>query len=265
MQMSKSEAEQGTLQQRLKYFGVVSLLPEIFSGWESHGVIARAIRNGTIELDYENPRSYSQRSANAVDDKPYGGGPGMVMQIPPLEEALSSIRQRAPAGSRTILLAPHGRCFNQKGVDELRAAPGVVFICGRYEGIDHRIEAQEGIEVWSVGDYVLSGGELAAMIMIESISRHVIGVLGDEESAVQDSFMTGHLDCPHYTRPAQISAGSVPEVLLAGNHAAISQWRYAQALGRMWEMRPDLVHNLAPLSLSDWRIIFQHLQSKQNT
>ena len=260
--MNESGLELGV--PRLKYFGVVSLLPEIFSGWSEHGVIARAIRNGTIELDYENPRSYSQRSANAVDDKPYGGGPGMVMQLPPLEEALSSIRKRAPTNSRTILLAPHGRCFNQRGIDELLSAPGVVFICGRYEGIDCRIEEQEGIEVWSVGDYVLSGGELAAMIMIESLSRHVSGVLGDEESAVQDSFMTGLLDCPHYTRPAKNSAGSVPDVLLNGNHAAISQWRHAQALGRMWEMRPDLVHNLAPLSLGDWMSILQYLQNKQN-
>ena len=246
-----------------QYFGVVTLLPEIFSGWSDHGVISRAIREGIINIDFENPRDYSTRSANAVDDKPYGGGPGMVMQLQPVCDALAQIGQRAPAGSRRIVLAPHGRQFDQEGVDELLQSPGIVFICGRYEGIDTRLEQRDDIEVWSIGNFILSGGELAAMAMIESIARHIPGVLGDAESARQDSFIDDRLDCPHYTRPAVFAGLDVPKVLTGGNHADIVRWRYAQALGRMWDMRSDLVHNLAPFSRDDWMIIYKYLRDQQ--
>ena len=247
----------------LQYFGIVTLLPEIFSGWRDYGVISRAIRKGIIDLDFENPRDYSTRSANAVDDKPYGGGPGMVMQLQPVYDAVAQIDQRAPIGSRRILLAPHGRQFDQEGIDELLQSPGIVFICGRYEGIDARLEQRDDVEVWSIGNFILSGGELAAMTMIESIARHIPSVLGDAESARQDSFVNDRLDCPHYTRPATFSGLKVPKVLAGGNHADIVRWRYEQALGRMWDMRSDLVHNLAPFSRDDWMIIYKYLRDKQ--
>ena len=243
----------------LNSFGVVSILPQVFKGWMENGIPGRAFSDGRISLSFENPRDYSQRSSATVDDRPYGGGPGMVMQIDPVIKATDSLAARLKSPKR-ILLAPHGRIFDYKCVTELLNEQSIIFICGRYEGIDCRIEQDDDIEVYSVGNFVLSGGELAAMIIMESLARHISGVLGDDESARQDSFFDKRLDYPHYTRPMMYDNSQVPDVLLKGNHGRIQQWRKKQAYCRMWHMRPDLMHNLAPLELEYWDLLYEYIQ-----
>jgi tRNA (guanine37-N1)-methyltransferase len=220
-------------------FGIVSLFPEMFAAVTGHGVTGRAVRSGRIALDYWNPRDFTTDRHHTVDDRPYGGGPGMVMMTEPLQKAVAAAKTNMPA-AKTIYLSPQGRLLNQQHVAELATQPALILIAGRYEGIDERFIAQHVDEEWSVGDYVLSGGEMAAMVMIDAISRLIPGVLGHELSAEQDSFTAGLLDCPHYTRPEVFDDIPVPPVLLSGNHEEIRRWRLTQSLVRTRARRPDL-------------------------
>jgi tRNA (guanine37-N1)-methyltransferase len=227
-------------------FDVVTLLPEMFEAARL-GVTGRAFERGLAQLRLWNPRDYTHDVHRTVDDRPYGGGPGMVMKVEPLRAAILDAKRAAP-GSRVAYLSPQGRRFDQQAAAELAGRDGLILVAGRYEGIDERIIARHVDEEWSIGDYVLSGGELAAMVLMDVVLRLRPGVLGHEDSAAQDSYTAGLLDCPHYTRPEEIDGLWVPAVLLSGNHEAIRRWRLSQALGRTWERRPDL---LAQRALSD--------------
>lgn len=223
---------------------VVTLFPGMFKVLTDYGVTGRAITRGVMDLGYWNPRDYSQDVHRTVDDRPYGGGPGMVLMIGPLREAIRQARHAGDTPARVIYLSPQGRRLDQKGLRELAARERIVLVCGRYEGVDERLISAEVDEEWSIGDYVLSGGELAAMVMIDGITRLLPEALGHAASAEQDSFVEGLLDHPHYTRPEDVDGMRVPPVLLSGNHNAIRRWREKQALGRTWLRRPDLLEQL---------------------
>lgn len=225
-------------------FDLVTLFPEMIDNVAEMGVLGRAINKGLIQLKCWNPRDYTHDRHRTVDDRPYGGGPGMLMKVEPLRDAIHAARKAAGEQARVIYLSPQGRALDQNGVKELAQCSELILIAGRYEGIDERIIETEVDEEWSIGDYVLSGGELAALVMIDAVARMIPGVLGDAESAQQDSFMDGLLDCPHYTRPEEIDGRAVPDVLLGGNHQAIARWRMKQALGRTWLRRPELLNEL---------------------
>ena len=235
------------------WIGVISLFPEMFDAITEYGVTGRAIRNGLIEFHKWNPRDFTHDKHRTVDDRPYGGGPGMLMMVQPLRDAIEAAKAEAEKygeKAKVIYLSPQGRKLTQTGVSELAQHNRLIFIAGRYEGIDERLIESHVDEEWSVGDYVLSGGELPAMNMIDAIARFVPGVLGHEQSAEQDSFSAGLLDCPHYTRPEVFDDGSeegksVPKVLLSGNHEHIRQWRQYQSLERTWHRRPELLTDLA--------------------
>lgn len=224
---------------------IVSLFPEMFSAITDYGVTSRAVNQGLVEMHYWNPRAYTADKHQTVDDRPYGGGPGMVMMIQPLRDAIAEAKAWASGESgskvRVIYLSPQGRPLDQAGVTELAGCENLVLVAGRYEGIDERLIELEVDEEWSIGDYVLSGGELAAMVLVDAVTRLIPGALGHAQSAEQDSFTEGLLDCPHYTRPEQYEGQGVPEVLLSGNHDKIRRWRLKQALGRTWLRRPDLL------------------------
>lgn len=225
-------------------FEVVTLFPEMVTTVAEFGVVGRAQRKGLMQLGCENPREHTRDVHRTVDDRPYGGGPGMVMKYEPLAGAIAAVRKRLPEGSPVVYLSPQGRVFDQAAARRFAGMPGMALLAGRYEGVDERlIESQVDEEV-SLGDFVLSGGEIAAMAVIDAVVRLLPGVLGDDESAAQDSFTEGLLDCPHYTRPEVIEGRSVPDVLLSGDHAEIARWRMKQALGRTYERRPDLVENM---------------------
>ncbi len=220
-------------------FDVISLFPEMFEAMRV-GVTGRAIERGQVQLTVWNPRHFADDVHRTVDDRPYGGGPGMILMVDPLRRAISAARAVASA-SPVVYLSPQGRRLDQEAVQGLSRCPGLVLLAGRYEGIDERlIEAYED-EEWSVGDYVLSGGELPAMVLMDAIIRRLPGVLGHADSAEQDSYAGGLLDCPHYTRPEEIEGRRVPAVLTSGNHDLIRRWRLQQALGRTWLRRPDLL------------------------
>ena len=225
-------------------FDVVTLFPEMVESVAAVGVLGRAIKNDLLQLQCWNPRDYSHDRHRTVDDRPYGGGPGKLMKVQPLRDAIQDARRAAGTDARVIYLSPQGQALTQQAVKQLAQRPGLILIAGRYEGIDERIIETEVDEEWSIGDYVLSGGELPALVLIDAVARMIPGVLGDEDSAAQDSFMEGLLDCPHYTRPEEIDGLRVPEVLLGGNHRAIEQWRLKQALGRTWLRRPELLNEL---------------------
>lgn len=226
-------------------FDVVTLFPPMFDAVAEAGVIGRAREKGIYQLVAWNPRDFAQNAYRTVDDRPYGGGPGMVMMPEPLGRAVAAARQRQKSAGvkkpRVIHLSPQGRLLDHRLVMELAAEQGLVLLAGRYEGVDERVILREIDDEISIGDYVLSGGELAAMVVIDSIVRQLPGVLGDPESADQDSFVNGLLDCPHYTRPEVYEGQAVPPVLMSGNHAEIGRWRMKQALGRTWQRRPDLL------------------------
>ena len=226
-------------------FDVVTLFPEMFDVLIAGGVTGRARQSRLFELVLWNPRSFAANNYRTVDDRPYGGGPGMVMMAEPLEKALDAARQRQrSAGAkrcRVIHLSPQGRLLTHQKVMELRLLEGLVLLAGRYEGVDERLVTRAVDEEISIGDYVLSGGELAAMVVIDTIVRQLPGALGDADSASQDSFANGLLDCPHYTRPEVYEGEAVPQVLLSGNHSQIARWRLKQALGRTWQRRPELL------------------------
>jgi tRNA (guanine37-N1)-methyltransferase len=225
--------------------GVISLFPEMFEAITQYGVTGRAIRNGLIEFLSWNPRDFTHDKHRTVDDRPYGGGPGMLMMVQPLRDAIIEAKAQLGNDAKVIYLSPQGRKLSQSGVRELSQSSKLIFIAGRYEGIDERIIQSLVDEEWSVGDYVLSGGELPAMTLIDAVARFVPGVLGHEQSAEQDSFSDGLLDCPHYTRPEVLDGESVPKVLLSGNHEHIRLWRLQQSLERTWTRRPELLTDLA--------------------
>ena len=226
------------------HLDVITLFPEMVATIAEYGVVGRAQRNGLLTLELENPREHASDVHRTVDDRPYGGGPGMVMKYEPLTGAVAAAKARAPEGSPVVYLSPQGRVFDQATARRYAELPGLILLAGRYEGIDERFIEAEVDEELSLGDFVLSGGEVAAMAVIDAVVRLLPGVLGDDESAAQDSFMEGLLDCPHYTRPEEIEGRAVPEVLLSGDHAEIARWRLKQALGRTYERRPDLIDKL---------------------
>jgi tRNA (guanine37-N1)-methyltransferase len=232
------------------HFHVITLFPEMVGQITAEGVLGRAIRQGIIGLTCWNPRDFTHDRHRTVDDRPYGGGPGMLMKVQPLADAITAARKQAGASARVIYLSPQGQRLNQQKVSQLAArntdteAAALILIAGRYEGIDERLIEQYVDEEISIGDYVVSGGELAAIVLIDAVARMLPGVLGDENSAQQDSFMQGLLDCPHYTRPEQINGVRVPDVLLSGDHKAIARWRMKQSLGRTWLRRPDILEQL---------------------
>ena len=220
---------------------VISLFPDMVNAVARHGVVGRAVDAGLLRLQYLNPRDYADDVHRTVDDRPYGGGPGMVMKYAPLAAAIHASRAVMPEGSPVVCLSPQGRRFDQATARHFAALPGLVLLAGRYEGIDERLIEREVDEELSLGDFVLSGGEIAAMAVIDAVARLLPGVLGDETSAEQDSFSDGLLDYPHYTRPEVIGGQHVPDVLLSGDHARIARWRRKQAIGRSYTRRPDLV------------------------
>jgi tRNA (guanine37-N1)-methyltransferase len=222
-------------------FDVITLMPGMFEALKSEGVVGRAIARGLAQLELWNPRDYTSDVHRTVDDRPYGGGPGMVMKYQPLQQAIESACAEA-GNPRVVYLSPQGRRFSQCQARTIAEGnKPLLLIAGRYEGIDERVIERYVDEEWSIGDYVLSGGELAAMVVLDSVIRLLPGALGDAESAQQDSFMDGLLDCPHYTRPDEIDSMSVPAVLQSGNHEAIRRWRLQQALSRTHTRRPDLL------------------------
>lgn len=225
-------------------FAVVTLFPDFVAGVARHGVVGRAADRGLVELECVNPRDFAADVHRTVDDRPYGGGPGMVMKYEPLAKAIDSVLARMPAGAPVIGLSPQGRPFDQALARRYAGLPGLVLLSGRYEGFDERLVVDKVDEELSLGDFVLSGGEIAAMAVIDAVTRLLPGALGDAESAAQDSFMEGLLDHPQYTRPERVAGREVPPVLLSGDHAAIARWRYKQALGRSFLRRPDLVKRL---------------------
>ena len=223
---------------------VVTLFPQMFSALSDHGVTGRAIQNGLVQLGTINPRDYTDDRHNTVDARPYGGGPGMVMMVEPLRAAIREAKRVLSNKAKVIYLSPQGRKLDQSGLQELAKREEIILLCGRYEGIDERLIASEVDEEISIGDYVISGGELAAMVLIDGVTRLIPGALGHEDSAEQDSFVNGLLDTPHYTRPEVLDGEAVPDVLLSGHHKNIERWRLKQALGRTWLRRPDMLEKL---------------------
>lgn len=240
------------------WFGVVTLFPEMLQALTELGVSGRAVKQEKVSVACWNPRDFTHDKHQTVDDRPYGGGPGMLMKVQPLRDAIHAAKAAAGEGAKVIYMSPQGRKLDQQGVLELVQQEKLILVAGRYEGIDERLIDNEVDEEWSVGDFVLSGGELAAMTLMDAVIRLVPGVLGHEQSAQQDSFMEGLLDCPHYTRPEDYEGQVVPEVLLSGNHEKIRKWRLKQALGRTWHRRPDLLTALE-LTTEQQKLLTEYL------
>jgi len=244
-------------------FDVITLFPEQFRALTGEGVVARALARGLATLTLWNPRDFTRDVHRTVDDRPYGGGPGMVMKVEPLAAAIDAARAAAAAAgvtSRVAYLSPQGRLLDQAAMAEIAATPGWVLVAGRYEGIDERLIEDHIDEEWSIGDYVLSGGELPVMVVMDAVIRLLPGALGHADSAQQDSHAESLLDCPHYTRPERIGDRAVPEVLLSGDHRAIARWRLKQSLGRTWLRRPELLAR-RPLSADEQRLLDEFIQA----
>ena len=248
-------------------FDVVTLFPAMFDAVTESGVTGRARERGLYQFVAWNPRDFTTNVHRTVDDRPYGGGPGMVMMAEPLDKALAAARQRQMSAGvekpRLVHLTPQGRLLDHALVAELAREPGLVLLAGRYEGVDERLIERQAIEEISIGDYVLSGGELAAMVLMDSVVRQLPGALGDAESASQDSFVDGLLDHPHYTRPEVYEGAAVPAVLLSGNHAVITRWRLKQSLGRTWQRRPDLLERR--VLTAEERLLLDEFRREQNS
>lgn len=230
------------------WIGIISLFPEMFKAITEYGVTGRAVKHNLLQVECWNPRDFTQDKHKTVDDRPYGGGPGMLMMVQPLRDAIRKAKATAcKDGSevKVIYLSPQGRKLDQSGVQELAKNQKLILVCGRYEGIDERLIQTEVDEEWSIGDYVLTGGELPAMTLIDAVARFIPGVLGKQASALEDSFAEGLLDCPHYTRPEVLDGMPVPDVLMSGHHEQIRKWRLTQSLKRTWERRPELLDSLA--------------------
>jgi len=239
-------------------FDVVTLFPDMFQALTDHGVTGRAVKQEKVSIQCWNPRDFTHDNYQTVDDRPYGGGPGMLMKIQPLKDAIQAAKAAAGGDAKVIYMSPQGRKLDQRGAEQLAQQQKLILVAGRYEGIDERLIETEIDEEWSLGDFVLSGGEMAAMTMMDAVIRLVPGVLGHELSAQQDSFSDGLLDCPHYTRPELYEGQVVPEVLLSGNHEKIRQWRLKQSLGRTWQRRPDLLEALE-LTNEQQRLLTEYL------
>jgi len=222
---------------------VVSLFPEMFGALTAYGITGRAIDSKLLELRCWNPRDYTEDRHATVDHRPYGGGPGMVMMVEPLRQAIAAAKAWSGGDTPVVYLSPQGETLTQARVSEFAASEKLILLAGRYEGVDERLIEREVDAELSIGDYVVSGGELPAMVLVDTIVRLLPGALGDEQSAQQDSFVEGLLDCPHYTRPENYQGQRVPEVLLSGNHERIRRWRLQQSLGRTWLRRPDLLQH----------------------
>lgn len=239
------------------WIGVISLFPEMFKAVSDFGVTGRAVKQDLLQIQCWNPRDFTFDKHKTVDDRPYGGGPGMLMMVQPLRDAIQAAKNAAPRSivdesgeslerkTKVIYLSPQGRKLDQAGVEALAQNQNLILVCGRYEGIDERLIETEIDEEWSIGDYVLTGGELPAMVLMDCVARFIPGVLGKQASAEEDSFAQGLLDCPHYTRPEVLDNLTVPTVLMSGNHEKIRQWRLQQSLKRTWERRPELLEGLA--------------------
>ena len=223
------------------WLGVITLLPEMFDAVSQDGVFGRALAAGHLHLRCFNPRDHATDKHRTVDDRPYGGGPGMVMMVQPLLAALTEAKAQAPAHSRVVLMSPQGRRFDQQLAIDSKNDAGLIFICGRYEGIDERFVSDYVDEEWSIGDYVLSGGELPAMVVMDTIARHLPGTLGNQQSVIDESHLDGTLDYPHYTRPENVGPKGVPQELMSGDHNRTKRYRRSQALQRTLERRPDLL------------------------
>lgn len=230
------------------WIGIISLFPEMFKSVTEFGVTGRAVKQNLLQLQCWNPRDFTNDRHKTVDDRPYGGGPGMLMMVQPLSDAIEAAKTVAEEkGEKTkvIYLSPQGRKLDQAGVTELAQNRNLILVCGRYEGIDERLIQTQIDEEWSIGDYVLTGGELPAMVLIDAVARFIPGVLGKQASANEDSFAEGLLDCPHYTRPEVLNGLTVPPVLMSGHHEEIRKWRLKESLKRTWLRRPELLENLA--------------------
>ena len=231
--------------------GIVTLFPEMFAAVTEHGISGRAVRSGLMNLELFNPRDYTTDKHRTVDDKPFGGGPGMLMKTEPLMASIAAarqaVRQKQTIGekAKVIYLSPQGQTLKQGSIIDLAKRESMVLLCGRYQGIDNRVLENEIDEEWSLGDFVISGGELAAMTLIDAMTRFQPGALGDEGSALEDSFSNGLLHSPEYTRPQSIDGSDVPKVLLSGDHEAIRKWRLKQSLGATWLKRPDLLQAMS--------------------
>jgi tRNA (guanine37-N1)-methyltransferase len=223
------------------WIGVVTLFPDLVHAVVSTGVLSRAVAQGGLQIAAFNPRDFATDRHRTVDDRPYGGGPGMVMMVEPLLAAIDAARTAAPAPARVVLLTPQGTRLDQQRVTGLSREPALVLVAGRYEGIDERLVALAVDEEVSIGDYVLTGGELAAMVVTDAVARFLPGTLGNEASRLAESHLDGKLDCPHYTRPERVRGLEVPAVLLSGDHRAVDRWRHREALRRTFERRPDLL------------------------
>jgi tRNA (guanine37-N1)-methyltransferase len=243
---------------------VITLFPEMFAAISEYGITSRAVKQGLLQLTCWNPRSYTTDRHHTVDDRPFGGGPGMVMKIKPLEDALLDAKQAAGGAAKVIYLSPQGRQLTQSAVRELADESGLILIAGRYEGIDERFIETYVDEEWSIGDYVLSGGELPAMVLIDAVTRLLPGALGHADSAEEDSFTDGLLDCPHYTRPEVYEGKRVPHVLLSGNHEHIRRWRLQQSLGRTWERRADLLDSRS-LSGEEKKLLEEYIRQRDDS
>lgn len=226
------------------HIGVITLFPEMLDALSCGGITARALEKGLFKLSIWNPRDFTKDKHHCVDDRPYGGGPGMVMQVQPLRATIRAAVATMGEDTRVVYLSPQGRRLEQSNVQRLLDYQRILMVAGRYEGIDERLIDRDIDEEWSIGDYVLSGGELPAMVIIDALARLLPGALGHDQSAAQDSFYAGLLDYPHYTRPDEIDGQPVPAVLLSGNHAEIARWRHQQALGRTWKRHPELLEKL---------------------
>jgi tRNA (guanine37-N1)-methyltransferase len=227
---------------QLMHAAVITVFPEMFNSFQRLGVSGRALERGLAELTLIDPRDFSGNKHRRVDDRPYGGGPGMVMLAQPLQAAIEAAETQLGGRALRVCLSPQGRRLDQAALHELSGHERLLLVCGRYEGIDERIIESSIDAEYSIGDYVLSGGELAAMVVLDGLIRLIPGALGHAQSAAQDSFEGGLLDCPHYSRPERIENMAVPAVLLSGDHEAIRRWRLKQSLGRTWQRRPDLLN-----------------------
>lgn len=245
--------------------GIVTLFPEMFKALTDYGITRRAVERGLLELHYWDPRDFSTDPHQSVDDRPYGGGPGMVMGVYPLRHAITAARKAAGDQAKVIYLSPQGQKLSQERIRQAAAdSARFVFVAGRYEGVDERLVTLEVDEEWSIGDYVLSGGELAIMVVLDAITRWIPGALGDKDSALLDSFSEGLLDCPHYTRPEVVDGLQTPAVLLSGNHAEILKWRLKQKLGRTWLRRKDLLEKLE-LSLEQQKLLQEFIEEMNHS
>ena len=241
---------------------VVTLFPEMFAAVSEYGITGKAVSSGLLQIGTENPRDYATDRHRTVDDRPYGGGPGMVMTAQPLLAAIRAARQALP-GAAVGYLSPQGRRLRQQDVADFARRDSFILVAGRYEGVDERVIELEVDEEWSIGDYVLSGGELPAMVLIDAVARCLPGALGNDESAAEDSFFSGILDCPHYTRPEVVAGRPAPPVLLSGDHGGIRKWRLKQALGRTWKRRPDLLEAL-DLDAEQLALLDEYIAERRN-